>query len=80
MKFDELLDSVSEPKTADDLLAGMNLILTADDLTENDKAGFATGFLMGLTYALAMNNETRIPEAARTLLRLQREWEASGLI
>lgn len=80
MNFDELLGSVNQPETADELLNGATLLLTADDLTENDKAGFATGFLMGLTYTLAMSNESRIPEAARTLLRLQREWEANGVI
>jgi hypothetical protein len=80
MKFDELLDGLETPETAEGILTGMQLILTADDLSDNDKAGFATGFLMGLTYGLAKSNEGDIPGAARSLLRLQREWEANGVL
>jgi len=80
VKFDELIEELEPSEKADDILAGMELILTADDVTSVEKAGFSTGFLMGLTYALAMSNEGRVPDAARTLLRLQREWEANGVI
>jgi hypothetical protein len=80
VKFEELLAQAKTPEVGDDILSGMQLILTADDLTENDKSGFATGFLMGLTYGLAKSNEGDIPGAARTLLRLQNEWEANGVI
>lgn len=78
--MNDLLDQAKTPETADEILAGANIVLSADDLNANDKAGFATGFLMGLTYCLGMSNENRIPDAARTLLRLQREWEASGVL
>jgi len=83
VNFDDLIALAKEPEgpnCGDEMLAGVQLILTADDLSENDKAGFATGFLMGLTYALTMSNEGRIVDAARTLLRLQNEWEAGGLL
>jgi hypothetical protein len=80
MKFDELIDSLESSDKSADILAGIELILTAEDLKANDKAGFATGFLTGLTYALAKSNEGDVPGAALTLLRLQREWEASGVL
>lgn len=80
MKFDDLIALAKTPETGDDILAGMLLILEADDLTENDKAGFATGFLMGVTYALAKSNEGDVPGAARTLIWLQKEWEANGVL
>jgi len=82
MKFDDVIESLPpEPHTADDILNGMLAIVNgADDLTANDKAGFATGFLMGITYTLAKSNEGNVPDAARTLLRLHNEWEASGLL
>ncbi len=80
MNLDDLMDRAKTPQCADEILAGADLVLAADDLSGNDKAGFATGFLMGLTYCLAMSNEKRIPDAARTLLRLQREWEANGVL
>jgi hypothetical protein len=80
VKFDELLDGLATPETADEILAGTQLILSAEDLSSNDRAGFATGFLMGLTYALAKSNEGDVPGAARTLLRLQNEWEANGVL
>jgi hypothetical protein len=80
VKFDDLMLRAKTPECADEILAGMDLVLAADDLTANDKAGFATGFLMGLTYGLGMSNEQRIPDAARTLLRLQSEWQANGVL
>jgi len=80
MKLDDLLALTTTPESADDILGGAELVLSADDLSGNDRAGFATGFLMGLTYCLAMSNERRVPDAARTLLRLQREWEANGVL
>jgi hypothetical protein len=77
--FDDLIESLKPSEKAVDILAGVELILTADDLKPNDRAGFATGFLVGLTYALAKSNEGDTPGAALTLLRLQREWEARGV-
>ena len=80
MKFNELLAQAQPSERGEDILAGAEMILTADDLSENDKAGFATGFLMGLTYALAMGNVGQMPAAAKTLLRLSNEWEAHDVI
>ncbi len=80
MKFDDLIDNMAEPEKADDILAGAEVVLTADDLSGDDKAGFATGFLMGLTYAVAMSTENRPREMAQTLLRLLSEWQAHEII
>ena len=78
--MDNIIGSIKTPETADEFLAGVLLALTAEDMTESQRAAFATGILTGLTYALVMHIEDRIPEAAQTLLRLKTEWEANGVL
>lgn len=80
MTLDDLLVLYDAPKTGDDMLKVLQLVMTADDLTDNDRAAVATGFVIGCSYALAKSNEGDMRSAARNLIRLQKEWQASGLL
>ena len=77
--FDELINTHAPPSTGDDFITLMRGILAADDLAKGEREGFAAGFLMGMTYALAKHNEGNVADAAHTLLRLQGEFEANGV-
>jgi hypothetical protein len=83
MKVNDLLETMSKPEDAAGLLAYLDAVLAADDLTDDDRGALCLGFNIGLTYALARYNEDGvggIGDAGRTLLlRLMNEWEAYGV-
>jgi hypothetical protein len=80
VNFNEILDSMSAPDSAAEMLRVVTTILTASDMTPDDRAGFATGFLCGVTYTLSCHTEGDIRNAAQTFRRLANEWEANGVI
>lgn len=80
MKLDELLAATPKPQNADDMLNGLQMLMTADDIDANEKSAVATGFLIGCTFALAAFNEGNIKKAAQALIQLKGEWEAHDII
>lgn len=80
MKLDDWLAEAPQPSNANEFLGGLRAMMSADDISANEKSAVAVGFLIGCTYALATSNEGDIKTAARTLIQLQGEWEAHGVL
>lgn len=49
--FDELMDAMEPPTKAADAAKAVDLILTAEDIPNNERQALVTGYLLGITYA-----------------------------
>jgi hypothetical protein len=81
MQLDDLIALTSTPNSADEMLNVMKSITMVDDIPEGEKAALATGFLIGLAYAVAKVQEPEgLPQAAKTLLELTIQWRNDGFM
>lgn len=80
MKFNEIIDSAPEatPENATNIPALIDFLAEAEDITDEERAAMLSGYMMGVTYVLAMSNQGDISQAAITMLRQDAEWKARG--
>lgn len=77
MKFDELMGMIGAPQTGDEMLNVLKTMLMADDLTDDEMAAVASGFMIGASFVLAKCNAGQMEDAAVAIIQMMRQFEAT---